>query len=62
MQDGTLNALVLLRLRRERLNGQLRRRGIMHSSRRMVTMLVMAVGVSLRTILVERCGSNLRVE
>jgi hypothetical protein len=61
MQDGMLNALVLLRLRRERLNGQIRRRRIMHSSRRMVTMLVMVVGVSLRTILVERRGSNLRV-
>jgi hypothetical protein len=62
MQDGTLNALVLLRLGRERLNGQLRRRRIMYSSRRMVTMLVMAVGVSLRMILVERHGLNLRVE
>jgi hypothetical protein len=61
MQDGTLNALVLLRLGHERLNGQLRRRRIMLSSRRTVTMLVMAVGVFLRTILVERRGSNLRV-
>jgi hypothetical protein len=62
MQDGTLNALVLLRLGRERLNGQLRRRRIMHSLRRMVMMLVMAVWVSLRMILVEMHGSNLRVE
>jgi hypothetical protein len=61
MQDGTLNALVLLRLGRERLNGQLRRWRIMLSSRRMVMMLVMVVGVFLRTILIERRGSNLRV-
>jgi hypothetical protein len=61
MQDGTPNALVLLILGRKSLNGRLRRQRIMHSWRKVVTMLVMAGGVFLRTILVERHGSNLIV-
>jgi hypothetical protein len=61
MQDGTPNVLVLLVLRLERLNGLLKRWRIMHSLRKRVMMLAMVVGVSLRTILVERRGSNLIV-